>query len=157
MFFLKQKTAYGVWYGLVGSERCIRCGGSVVAVSPNSGVVLLPKLIKPNLLVWVTNALFFPASFGDVALDPTRVGNSFTSSVSLIKVGMPLKAPGSCCIACALACSNESMAIALSWGLTFSALLMAASTTSFGCMSPAAISLDTPTASSLPKASSENA
>ena len=132
---------------------------SVVAVQPNSGIVVEPMGMTPVS----RNCRVKPPSTGTgssgSAWDPIVIGIPATWMLSFVTVGTPPKAPrGRWSLAARdRARSTSEWASALRTGLTSSIRAIAASTTSRGVTSPAATRAATSVASPVPRASSAKA
>ena len=123
--------------------------GSVVLVSPNSGVALLPRKTRPDFSSASTGPL---AVAGDRPKDrePECVGRPRTSSRSLMNVGTPANGPVSAPRATSRARPKASVTMALIRGSTASARPTAASTASSAVIRPPWIASAVATASSPP-------
>src|SRR5690606_27016437 len=147
-------TENSVFHGLrVGSRRAY----SVLALSPNSGRVLLQSTVNPALSSCLATRPCRAAGRGRYASVPFPVGMPATSVLSLTKNGTPDNSPGAGFAAASTACSNAANSTALSAGFTFSTRATAASATSTGLSSRRRISSASATASCSPRASSANA
>ena len=97
---------------------------SVLAVSPNSGSVVLATGSKPRARYCAIHGLVDVAGVSAGAHEPCRVGYPVRSSLSLSAEGMPAKGPVTA------GATSRSRTTALSWSLTSARRPLAASRSS---------------------------